>query len=471
MLYQWLMMIKHVNYSLLAVFFFAMLLTVGFAYAQETPAPSDVSILESRFSTNAPLVGESFKYFLKFDHLKAAAVRPELHVTEQGIEVLETQQTPPQEFQGRVIEQYEYTLKAAKPGQLLFSPATLMFTGPRVNPVAAVAEPTQLDVASVVEVQVKTNSPLTVGDPLELSVIVTKRKPVTIAVMPNELTATQQIPPVAETTPTQETTAQPATTPTAAPQPAALTFTLDQSQPITPQQTEQGAVETYRYQLAAQPTQAGEYLIPAFTIVYRGDTGQETRQEQPETRIFVLNPNVKNTELPTDYRFLILPAIILFTVLFGFLIGLLYLKYRKPRVRQETVVEAILPPGDVAHRELAEIQAMQLPAKGEFKQYYFLVSEAVRKFLGAEYQFHVLERTTEEILREIRQHDMPDGVKRDINLLLPEADMAKFAKYVPTVEQAEYAMQQAVQIVDESLAHHRSFDSNVDRIDQQSIAG
>ena len=449
------------QYTILLIVCFTILFDAGFVHSQETPA-SDVSILESRFSTTTPLVGEAFKYFLKFDHLKAAAVRPELHVVEQGIEIIETQQTPPQEFQGRIIEQYEYTLKAAKPVQLQFSPATLMFTGPRANPVAAVADPAQLDVTSVVDVQVKTNSPLTVGDPLELSVIVTKRKPVTIAVMPNELTATQQRSPVAEATPAREATAQPNATPTAAPQPAALTFTLDQSQQIAPQQTEQGAVETYRYLLAAQPTQAGEYLIPAFTITYRDANGQETQQEQPETRIFVLNPNVKNAELPTDYRFLILPAIILFTVLLGFIIGLLYLKYRKPRSRQATVVEPILPPGDVARRELAEILAMQLPAKGEFKQYYFLVSEAVRKFLGAEYQFHVLERTTEEILQEIQQRDMPDGVKREINLLLPEADMVKFAKYVPTVEQAESAMQQAARIVDDSLAHHRSFDRNAD---------
>ncbi|GAK49351.1 hypothetical protein U14_00573 [Candidatus Moduliflexus flocculans] len=452
---------KFSNYAVLLIIFSVILFDAYFAYSQETAA-SDVSLLESRFSTTTPLVGESFKYFLKFDHLKAAAVRPELHFAEHGIEILETQQTPPQEFQGRVIEQYEYTLNAAKPGQLQFSPATLMFTGPRVNPVAAVADPAQLDVSSVVDVQVKTNSPLTIGDPLELSLIVTKRKPVTIAAMPNKLIATQQFPPVAEKTPLPETTAQPATTPTAAPQPAALTFTLDQSQQIAPQQTEQGAVETYRYLLAAQPTQAGEYLIPAFTIAYRGATGMETQQEQPETPIFVLNPNVKNADLKTDYRFLILPAIILSTVLFGVLIGLLYLKYRKPRSKQEMVVEPILPPGEVAHRELAEIEAMQLPIQGEFKQYYFLVSESVRKFLGAEYQFHVLERTTEEILQEIQNRDMPDGVKHEINLLLPEADMVKFAKYVPTVEQAEYAMQQAVRIVDESLAHPRSFGSSID---------
>ena len=111
-----------------------MLLNAGVAHSQDLPAPPDASILESRFSTNAPLVGESFKYFLKFDHLKAAVVRPELHVAEHGIEIIETQQTPPQEFQGRVIEQFEYTLKAVKPGQLQFSPATLMFTGPRASP-------------------------------------------------------------------------------------------------------------------------------------------------------------------------------------------------------------------------------------------------------------------------------------------------------------------------------------------------
>lgn len=460
-------MTKQANYAVVFVIFAVMLLNAGVAHSQETPAP-DASILESRFSTNAPLIGEAFKYFLKFDHLKAAAVRPELHLAEHGIEIIETQQMPPQEFQGRVIEQFEYALKAAKPGKLQFSPATLMFAGPRVNLVAAVADPAQLDVTSVVDVQVKTNSPLTVGDPLELSVIVTKRKPVMIAVMPNELTATQQRSPVAEATPAREATALPETTPTAAPQPAALTFTLDHSQQIAPQQTEQGAVETYRYLLAAQPTQAGEYLIPAFTITYRDANGQETQQEQPETRIFVLNPNVKNAELPTDYRFLILPAIILSTVLLGFAIGLLYLKYRKPRTRQETVVEPILPPGDIAHRELAEIEAMQLPMQGEFKQYYFLVSEVVRKFLGAEYHFHVLECTTEEILQEIQRRDMPDGVKREINLLLPEADMVKFAKYVPTLDQAEYAMQQAMRIVDDSLAHHRSFDSNVSRTEQQA---
>ena len=114
-----------------------------------------------------------------------------------------------------------------------------------------------------------------------------------------------------------------------------------------------------------------------------------------------------------------------------------------------------MPPGELACRELTDIQAMRLPQKGEFKAYYTFLSEAVRKFLGAEYEFHVLERTTEEMLREIRRRDMPDSVKQRINALLPEADMAKFAKYAPTVENAETAMQDAWRIVEESLEYHR----------------
>ena len=128
---------------------------------------------------------------------------------------------------------------------------------------------------------------------------------------------------------------------------------------------------------------------------------------------------------------------------------------RQPRTREENFIAPAIPPGELARRELADIQAMRLPQKGEFKAYYTLLSETVRKFVGAEYEFHVLERTTEEILGEIRRRDMPESVKQRINALLPEADLAKFAKYAPSVANADAAMQDAARIVDDSLEFHR----------------
>ena len=75
----------------------------GFAQEQ---APTDVSILESRFVTTQPIVGETFKYFLKFDYKEDLSVYPVEHFTENGITIIEQKRLEPQEFQGKVIEQY-----------------------------------------------------------------------------------------------------------------------------------------------------------------------------------------------------------------------------------------------------------------------------------------------------------------------------------------------------------------------------
>ena len=299
----------------------------------------------------------------------------------------------------------------------------------------------------VIAAQAKTNSPLTLGEPVELSLIITKRQPVTISAMPTELRAAPQIPPAPSPQPTPSATLTPT--------PAVLTFALDQSQPITPQQTDQGAVETYRYLLAAPPQQAGEYVIPAFSITYRAENGAETEQRQPEITFYILNPNTDNLDVSTNFRFLLRPALIGSLAALTALLLLVYLKRRKPRTREENFTAPAIPPGELAHRELADIQAMRLPQKGEFKAYYTLLSETVRKFVGAEYAFHVLERTTEEILGEVRRRDMPESVKQRINALLPEADLVKFAKYAPSVANADAAMQDAARIVDDSLEFHR----------------
>ncbi len=433
-------------------------------FAQEEQVPQNVTILESRFSTTTPVVGDQFKYFLKLDHLKQLNVHPVEQFADYGIEIAEQQHFAPQEFEGRIIEQYEYTLAAEQAGQHQFSPAAIHIAGPRQNPVAALAEPVDLIISSVVDVQVVTNSPIMLGEPLELSVSVTKRKPVTLSAMPQELEAAvpgtalfdrlqeKAAPEISE--PTEEKAAPETSEPTPVPAPPPLHFTLDQSQKVLPQQVEGAVVEQYRYLLAAQPEQAGEYVIPAFTITYRMPNGEEVQQRIDESTIFVLNPSTDNLDIQTDYRFLTLPAILAAALLLGGVLAFLYLKYRKPRTRDVAFAIPELPPGELAHKELAEIQAMKLPAKGEFKQYYILVSESVRKFLGAEYHFHVLERTTEEILGEIQQQDIPEKVKRRIMTFLPEADMVKFAKYIPTLEETDDAMAQALQIVDDSLQYH-----------------
>lgn len=438
-----------------------MLINAGFAQnplLQATPnaAPKEVSVLESRFSTTMPVINETFQYFLKFDYQQGIAVSPVEHFSEHGIRVNEVQRLDPQEFQGRIIQQYTYSLSANQKGDQQFVPVSLNYLGPRQQATAAEPEPAQLTVTSFVEAKIVTNSPILLNEPLELQVVVTKHKPVTITAMPQELQATQQIPPQPEFAkqPAAQVSATPASSPPPQPQPEMLRFTLDRAQQITPQQQNGQTVEQYAYVLAASPQQAGEYVIPETTMTYRTDSGETTQETIEAAHIFVMNPSVGNRDVPTDYRFLILPAIIAAIVLVTAFAVIVYLKYRKPRVRNEITAAPPLPPGDVARQELAQIQAMNLPQHGEFKQYYILISESVRKFLGAEYQFHVLERTTEEILDDIQRRHISESIRRRIRTFLPEADMVKFAQYIPTVPEADFAMEQAVNIVDDTLENH-----------------
>lgn len=423
-------------------------------FAQESAARPDVAVLESRFSTNSPIVGDTVTYFLKFDHVPGVQVRPVEYFADNGMTVLERKQLAPQEFQGRIIEQYEYTLQAEAPGEYHISPVTIEYSGPRQNPVATGVEPVQLNILPVVEVQVVTNSPLMLGESLELSLAVTKRKPVTISALPHELEAVLQVSEEPTPIPSQ------ADSGLAGNSEAVLRFTLDESQNITPQQQQDGLTnEHYQFLLAVPPEHAGEYLIPQFEVTYRLSTGEEQSIQVTPASMFVLHPNTPNLTIETDYRYLMTPAIVVGALLFGGLAIFLFLKYRKPRSQAMVVIEPLLSPGEIAHKELDEIQARQLPAKGEFKTYYFLLSETVRKFLGSEFHFPVLERTTEEILHDLQHRDLPDAIKRRVNTFLPATDMVKFAKYIPGFQEADEAMIQARLIVDDSLACHQPQES------------
>lgn len=408
-----------------------------------------VSILESSLSTIAPVEGELFRYFLKFDYVEDVTVYPVEHFADQGFTVIETRSMEPQVFEGRVIQQYEYTLTAPA-GEYDFSPISLQYPGPLKNPLAAQTEPLQITVLPVVEVAIESNSPIMLNDPLTVNVVITKRKPVTITALPHGFQADFQLPPEAAG---DEVSGTPTPTP---PPPPSLKFALGESPQITSQEVDGQTIDTYTYDTLVAPQQAGVYVIPAFAVEYRTAANETRKALTPEeTLIFVLHPNTDNLDVATDYRFLIFPAIVIGAMLLTAIAVFTVLRIRKKRQTALFSTPPPLPPGDLARRELSEIRAMSLPKRGEFKTYYSLISETVRKFLGAEFGFHVLERTTEEVMQDIHQRDVPQYVVEETSRFLREADMVKFAKYIPLLEEADTAMQQALDIVDESVEYHQ----------------
>lgn len=416
------------------------------------PAASPASILESRISTSTVVEGESFRYSLKFDYADEVPVYPVQHFTEQGFTILETRKLKPQRFAGRVIQQREYTVTAPV-GAYSFSPITLRAAGPRINPLAVPVDPIQVTVVPAVEVAITSNSPILLGEPLTATVIVTRRGTGDVTAFPHEFQAEFQPPAPSDAAEPEDGVITP--TPPLSPPPA-LAFALGDPPEMASEEVEGQTIDAYTFETLVEPQQPGVYVVADFSVTYRTPAGEEREAGLPEpVKLFVLHPNTGPAAVETDYGFLIGPGIALGVALLASGIGIALWRIRQARRGAAVAVAPPLPPAVVARRELALIQEQNLPARGEFKAYYTLISEVVRKFLGAEFGFHVLERTTEEVMQDIRRHDVPPAIVDETARFLREADMVKFAKYMPLLEEAEAAMQQALRLVDDSVEYHQ----------------
>ncbi|HEU4366235.1 MAG TPA: DUF4381 family protein [Candidatus Krumholzibacteria bacterium] len=121
-----------------------------------------------------------------------------------------------------------------------------------------------------------------------------------------------------------------------------------------------------------------------------------------------------------------------------------WIRRRRARRPVADVPRVLIPPDIEALTELERIEAMGLVARGEFKTFYTLVIDAVRRYLEARFGVEALDRTTHELLRDLaRRGDTIQG----LGALLEEADLVKFAKYKPDVTHAEAAMKRARDVV------------------------
>ncbi len=97
-------------------------------------------------------------------------------------------------------------------------------------------------------------------------------------------------------------------------------------------------------------------------------------------------------------------------------------------------------PWIVAMRELDRVRASSLLAQGKTDEFFDLVSDAVRKYLGARYGFDGLESTTLEIRAILRRIEPPIADLNRVAEFLSDCDLVKFARLVPN----EYDCLQAV---------------------------
>jgi hypothetical protein len=113
------------------------------------------------------------------------------------------------------------------------------------------------------------------------------------------------------------------------------------------------------------------------------------------------------------------------------------IRYLRRRKKGEMEPIDLREPWEIAFEKLAMLKEKRYLDKGEYKQYYFELTELARELLGRIYRLDVLEMTTDEFVEHFADVELPGGMYSAVEGFLRHADLVKFAKLVPEAVRAE----------------------------------
>lgn len=91
----------------------------------------------------------------------------------------------------------------------------------------------------------------------------------------------------------------------------------------------------------------------------------------------------------------------------------------------------ILPAHEIAFRKLNDLKNSDLFGKNEIKMFYVLLTEIFREYLENRYLIEVLDKTTYEVYYQLKEIGFDRNRLTELREFLEEADLVKFAKYIP----------------------------------------
>lgn len=193
--------------------------------------------------------------------------------------------------------------------------------------------------------------------------------------------------------------------------------------------------------------------LPPFRLV---DATGRTNTVQPPPLLFTVRaisasnappPSPKppiGLHSPGPIRFVLLTAVAVAAVA----LFLLRRGRRLPPVTAPPSVPA-LRADEEAVAALDRLLAAGFPSTPEaVKEFHDRAADIVRSYLGRVMGLPTMERTTDEVLTDLRSgHRLPDGLLSDLERLLRDADLVKFAKHLPDPQETAAFIPRAKELV------------------------
>ncbi|MBL7158300.1 MAG: hypothetical protein ISS91_02205 [Candidatus Omnitrophica bacterium] len=203
----------------------------------------------------------------------------------------------------------------------------------------------------------------------------------------------------------------------------------------------------------------GARTIPLVTIKYKtpGETGLRSIDTNPVTvnveSVYEKSPDksdirdIKGIFYVT--RRLVIPlGLIIALIVIALLVGGIYLK---KRLTSLMIPEVIKLPHEIAFKRLEELKNKGLVEKGLVKEFYFELSDILRRYIEDRFNLRAPEMTTEEFLIFLKSSkSLSVDHKYLLREFLSHCDLVKFAKYGPSPKEIEKSLLSAESFVDQT---------------------
>jgi hypothetical protein len=233
-------------------------------------------------------------------------------------------------------------------------------------------------------------------------------------------------------------------------------FTISDFGEVPPRKENGHVVSARWYKLTT--FQTGDHLIPAPKVMYR-IPGEDLQQAQGNevlvgvTSLLAKDPKAADIrdikppeEVPFDWQPYGIAAAAVVVV--GLLGAAFFYLLNRPR-RQRALPPR--PPHELALTALNRLRARGLIQQGHFEEYYVQLSSIVRRYLEDRFQIRAPEMTTEEFLSTLATDGRLIGPhRRLLGEFLSQADLVKFARHLPSLNDSEVAYEAARRFVEDT---------------------
>ena len=112
-------------------------------------------------------------------------------------------------------------------------------------------------------------------------------------------------------------------------------------------------------------------------------------------------------------------------------------------------IEPKLPPHQTAMKRIEEIKADKNVQREDPKLYYTELTDVLRSYIEERFGFNALEMTSSEIIEHLLEQKDKDSIK-DLKYLFETADLVKFAKHAPMMNENDMNLVNAVEFINET---------------------